>query len=251
MIVVSEGSHLLLVTQNDHARLAAEIVELWRADGLPGHPRRADLLFAVREHDNGWRETDSAPHCDVERGRPHDFLTLPREERIELWERGVSRYAGERPYAALLITHHARQLHQGRRGQEEWKSFLERLDERERELLEAAGASEEEVGADYCWLDVADQLSLVACNRWREPFERRGIRGRLEGDTALDILDVLDVPDVLRLDPFPLAGATTFRIPCRAIPDRRYRGDADLGGEMAAARWTERALKVAPFSSAP
>jgi hypothetical protein len=46
------------------------------------------------------------------------------------------------------------------------------------------------------------------------------------------------------LDPFPLAGATTFRVPCRRIPRRVYRGDADLGGELVSARWEELSLKV-------
>ena len=66
---------LLVVSQNDHAHFAAELLALWRADGLPDHPRRRRLLFAAREHDNGWRETDSAPFCDREKGRPHDFMS--------------------------------------------------------------------------------------------------------------------------------------------------------------------------------
>jgi hypothetical protein len=94
------------------------------------------------------------------------------------------------------------------------------------------------VEADYRWLDLTDLISLAVCNRWSEPFERYGFRGQLQGDT-------------LHLNPFPLAGATAFRIPCRRIPDRAYRGDADLGGELASARWKELAVRVAPFSSEP
>ncbi len=48
----------------------------------------------------------------------------------------------------------------------------------------------------------------------------------------------------IALDPFPLAGATTFRVPCRRIPVRAYRGDADLGGELATARWEEMTVRV-------
>ena len=70
MIVVPEGATLLLVTQPDHAHLSGELLSLWRAGGLPENPRRADLLFAAREHDNGWREADAAPRWDAARGRP-------------------------------------------------------------------------------------------------------------------------------------------------------------------------------------
>lgn len=235
MIVAAEGYQYLMITQPDHARFSAELLSLWRP--LADHPRREELLFATREHDNGWRETDAAPHCDPERGRPHDFLSLPREERIELWQRGTARFAGEHPWSALLITRHAVRLHQERSG-EEWEGFREYLDELYRNLLEATGASQEQVDEDYTWLDLADLISLGVCNRWSEPFGRYGFRGHFRDGT-------------LHLDPFPLAGATGFRIPCRRIPVRAYRGDADLGGELAAARWEELPVRVAPFSSEP
>ena len=233
MIVVTEQDTWLFITQPDHAAFAAELMSLWRAEGVPEHPRRAALLFAVREHDNGWREADAAPRWNPERRQPHDFLTMPREARIEIWERGVSRFAGEHPEAALLITRHARRLHRDRRGQEVWDGLLETLDELELGLIEATGSTEEEIAADDRLLDRADLLSLAACNGWTDPFERHGVRARLRDGT-------------LGLDPFPLAGATTFRIPCRRIPVRDYGGDAALGGELVAARWGEMKVRVGP-----
>lgn len=235
MIVVTEQDTWLFITQPDHAAFAAELLSLWRADGVPDHARRSDLLFAVREHDNGWREADAAPRWDSERRRPHDFLTMPREARIEVWERGVSRFAGERPYAALLITRHARRLHRDRRGDEAWAGLLETLDELEQGLAEATGAPEEEIAADDRLVDLADTLSLGACSRWPDLFERHGVRARLRDG-------------LLGLDPFPLAGTTTFRIPCRRIAVRDYGGDAALGGELVAARWGELTVRVSPLA---
>src|SRR5438270_3934775 len=193
MIVVPEGPALLLVTQPDHAHLAGELLSLWRAGGLPEHPRREDLLFAAREHDNGWREADAAPRWDAGRGRPHDFTSLPQAERIEIWERGVCRFAAERPYASLLIARHALNLFQGRRGEEGWGPFLDFLADFERSLLEETGTAREELEADYRWIDLADLISLQACRRTRERIERYGTGIDLSGDTV-------------GLDPFPLAG---------------------------------------------
>lgn len=234
MIVVTEQDTWLFITQPDHAAFAAELLSLWLLEGLPDHPRRSELLFAVREHDNGWREADAAPRWDSERRRPHDFLTLPREPRIEIWERGVSRFAGEHPYAALLITRHARRLLGERRGDPAWDGLLETLDELESGLAEETGATEKQIAADDRLVDRADLLSLVVCNGWTEPFERHGFRGQLQEGT-------------LRLDPFPLAGATTFRIPCRRVPARDYGREALLGVELVTARWGEMAVRVAPF----
>lgn len=230
-----------MITQADHAHLAGELLSLWRADGLPDHPRRSDLVFAAREHDNGWRESDSAPRVDPATGCPQDFLTLPDGPRIEAWRRGVERYAlpePSRPYAALLICRHAEALHAGRRGEPRWdEELFEPLDELVGELLEETGVAPEALAADYGFVALTDRISLAACREEPEPFEGVGPRGRFGGHFA---------DGTLFLTPFPLAGATTFRVRCREIPDRSYGDSVDLVGELATARWGEVRVRVAP-----
>lgn len=233
MIVTRTDTGLRLVTQTDHARVAAEFLSLWRDGGLPEHPRRAALLFAVREHDNGWRETDSAPRVNRLTGGPHDFLDLPDELRRELWDRATRRFASDQPAAAPLITRHALGIHHDRRGDEPWSAFFATLDERLAEQLEAAGVEAARLEADYSWLRLADSLSLRACGALGDTFESAGIRSSRSGTE-------------LALDPFPLAGATTFAVPCRHIPDRRYDSDTDLAVELATARWTEFEVRLTP-----
>ena len=233
MIVAAEPPDLVLVTQPDHAHFAAELLALWRAHDLPAHPRRDDLLFAAREHDNGWREADAAPSVDPESGRTRDFLSYPFPARREIWMRGIRRYAGERPYVAALIAEHALQVHRDRGIGRGWREFLQEVEDQKNELLEAAGAEPGTLASDYPFLQLADTASLAACAGWTEPFTVQGVRGAA-------------APGELGLSPFPLAGATTFRVACRRIPDRRYRGDAELAGILAAARWERRAIRVVP-----
>ncbi len=240
MIVAPAAGRLLIVTQNDHAHFAGELLSLWRAGGLPDHPRRRELLFAAREHDNGWREIDSAPSCDPN-GRPIDFTAVSREVRWRVWRLGTRRYLEREPWAALLIVRHARHLHRAHRSDPAWAEVLEEWRELESELMESAGASEAEVAEDYRWIELTDLLSLAACNRWTQLLEAHGFRAQLH-DAGGDDGMAAD----LHLDPFPLAGATTFRVACRRIPDRRYRGDADLGTELATARWRQLAVRVVP-----
>ena len=52
--------------------------------------------------------------------------------------------------------------------------------------------------------------------------------------------------DRLLLDPFPLAGSTTFEISCRHIPQRDYRSDTDLAMELATARWEKTSVRLLP-----
>lgn len=241
MIVFDEGETYRFVTQPDHARFSGELVSLWREHGLPDHPRRDDLLFAVREHDNGWREADAAPSWNHAAGRPHDFLSIEDEVKLEVWRRGTARFAAERPYAALLITLHGLAL--AAWYGEPAAGLAAELEERADELAEAAGAAREEAAADYPFLGFADAASLAVCRRAGDPFEREApeaagggvLRGWFEADT-----------ETLYLDPFPLAGATRFTIPARHVAKRLYAGDADLGGALAAARWGEMAVRVSP-----
>lgn len=233
MIITPRGDKLRLVTQNDHAHFAAEILSLWVTDGLPEHPRRPELLFAAREHDNGWRETDSAPFCDKATGRPHDFMSLPRDERWRIWRRGPRRYARREPYAALLITRHARALHDDRRDEPEWADIFALWRQLEEELMEETETREADLAADYRWIDLTDLFSLAVCAGWTHTVERYGFR-----------MEVRD--GSLVVDPFPWAGSTTFRVQCREIPDRKYTSDTDVAMELAMARWGEVEVRVTP-----
>ena len=239
MIVAVADDRLLVITQNDHAHFASELLSLWRTDGLPEHPRRRELLFAAREHDNGWREADAAPICRAT-GQPHDFMTVPRELRWEIWHRGTARFVTSEPYAALLILRHALHLHRSHRGDEAWDDVLQAWQRIESQLLEQHAFDPAAVELDYRWIDLSDELSLAACNRWTDPLVAHGIRAELR--TAND--SILE-GNTLFLDPFPLAGTTTLKIACRLIPDRAYDGDVDLGTELAAARWRQCAVRVA------
>jgi hypothetical protein len=235
MIVTSsknDASELLVITQNDHAHFAAELLSLWRRDHLPDHPRRRELLLAAREHDNGWRETDSAPSYNPKNGLPYDFLSLPNSRRLELWHRGTRRLRHREPWVCALIVQHALCLHRENTD----LGFPELLAEWRELRLELLKETELELGdleLDYRWIDLSDHLSLALSSRWKKSFYQGGYHVDVDGST-------------LFLNPFPLAGATTFRIPCRNIPNRPYRSDTDLGMELATARWSETSVRLLP-----
>ncbi len=247
MIVAPVNDQLMIVTQNDHAHFASELLSVWRKNGLAEHPRRRELLFAAREHDNGWREIDSAPTYRPKDRRPHDFMSVHRELRWEIWQRGTARFADTEPYATLLIIRHAIHLHRTHESDPDWQEIFTEWQEQEKSLLETTGIDGTTLDADYPWIDLADRLSLAVCNRWTDAFEANGIRAVLRIDPNRDTL----ADTTLILDPFPLAGATTLRLACRRIPDRPYSGDTDLGTELAIARWQHSAVRVAPPDPTP
>jgi len=232
MIVLEEDDSLVLITQGDHAHLAAEMLSLCRFPELTAHPRRQRLLAAAREHDNGWRESDAAPWLDAASGLPHSYLTLPEAERQRLWTRACTRFRDTDPYVALLITQHALTLHLERTDRQEWADWLAETERLRDELLDQAAYEPARLAADYALLRLADLCSLAACSGLPESFEHYGVRGRSNVGT-------------LYLEPLPLAGSTTFRIACRRIPRKGYSTATELGVELASARWQQRTVRVA------
>jgi hypothetical protein len=254
MIVAEAGADWRLVTQNDHAAFAAELLGAWRS--LARAPWRDLLLRATRLHDNGWRETDSAPRIDP-RGAPQSFLSVPAAERHRLWERGMDRYRATDPACALLIVEHALWLH---RDGGELTALLAAARSRREELLADVPQGANLLAALYPWLRLADDLSLRSCwgRRGRftihDPDGGASVRGSLaprsDPDEALDHGRASSTSWNLSLDPFPLAGATTFSVRCRWIARRPYRDDTDLGTTLAVAHWGALSVQVGPMPGA-
>ncbi len=231
MIVLRRGASLVLVTQSDHAHLAAELLSLRQIDGFPAHPRREDILFAAREHDNGWREADAVPRLD-EAGLPLDFRQAALPLRQEVWERGIERHTSMRPYAARLIAEHALALHQDRAGPD-WELFRQRLAGLRDELDATLGEDAKSAPEDYRYLAWADAAALAAVGVWPE-FDLGLGRGQLRA------------PD-LHLDPFPFVGVTTFPLACRELPDRRFGSLLELASTLVESRWSELRLRARPW----
>ena len=80
MIIQRRGTELLLIRQEDHAALAAEIMSGWQADGLPDATRREAILTAAREHDEIGQRLRTQPRHHRTAGRQVlDAMTGPFE----------------------------------------------------------------------------------------------------------------------------------------------------------------------------
>jgi len=243
MIVSLVNDAWRVVRQADHARLAGEMVGLLRLPALVDHPRRDDVLRAVREHDSGWWEEDAAPRLDPSTGRPLDFRSLDRGVRREAWRRGVERLAPERPYAAALVAGHFLRVGAGE-DDDGAAPFREALTARRDELLEIAGETLEAARADDRWLALGDGLALAAASGdpvfVARPFDL-GPSGNLRAS-----VEVAEGAVELRLDPFPLAGATRFELPERRLPSGIFGSDVELGLALAGGPTERRAVRLLP-----
>jgi hypothetical protein len=165
MIVRPAAAALHLITQPDHAALSRRIMERWVP--LADHSRRASVLLAIGEHDNGWREPDGAPALD-RTGRVVDFVNIPVEVRQGVWPRGVARLAFD-PWAAALVAQHAITVYSRFRPDAEWATFFERMAGTRNEFVDASRLPFEALLDDYTFVRLGDLLSLTFCTGWTEP----------------------------------------------------------------------------------
>jgi len=220
VIVRQTSDTFQLITQPDHAALAAAIMD--HSVALAAHPRRASVLLAVAEHDNGWSEPDAAPLIDPATGVPLDFISAPNVVRQGVWPRGVARLAGN-PWAAALVAQHAIVIFNRYRSDPAWTQFFVEMETMRRELVQASELLLPELLADYWFLGLGDLISLTFCNGWTDvqEFDRWSVR--LTGS------QVSVWPTLFEGAAIPIA------IQVREVRRRVFRSDAELRDELATA----------------
>jgi hypothetical protein len=224
VIIRPDGDSLLFITQPDHAQLAAHAIEHWQEDGFPVHPSRDDILFAAREHDNGWIEEDSSTHVGAS-GAPLDFVSVPVEVKHRIWPRAAARIAGRSPYAAALIAQHALAVYSSTRTDPAWQGFFDEMTRIRDTYMARTQTDLETLARDYLFVNAADRISLAFCTGWQQPLHSHGRQIILADRNTVEI------------SPDPFSGARVpLRVPARRLSQRRFDTSAAL----------KRALDAAP-----
>jgi len=117
MLKIRVDDQIWLIRQPDHAALSGYLMAHWGAGEFarPGYyadfpdPERlrAETVFSIAEHDNGWWEWEADPDIDPGDGLPLHLTRMPLDKGLERWRLGVPRFEKEHPYTALLISFHA------------------------------------------------------------------------------------------------------------------------------------------------
>jgi hypothetical protein len=111
MILQEQGDQLILIRQTDHAVLSGFFA---RALGnkVFGRPEPFEsICLAAAEHDNGWQEWELLPQIDPKTFTPYNFMSIPTDEHIALYQRGIERVVRADRYAGLLVSMHCAGLY--------------------------------------------------------------------------------------------------------------------------------------------
>lgn len=222
MIVRRGVAALELITQPDHAHLARKVIAACGA--LTSHPRRASILKAVGEHDNGWTEEDASPAVDPQTGDVYDFIHAPAVVRQRVWPRAVLRLSAD-AWAAALVAQHALTAYDRFRQDPDWSVFFDAMTAQRNDMVRRATGHLDDLLDDYVFVRLGDLISLTFClgSAGEQRFADYIIMPRGAGRIAVD--------------PDPFDGRTvTLEVSGREIPSRAYASDGDLRAELGRAR---------------
>jgi hypothetical protein len=227
MIVCDLGDRWQIVMQTDHADLSGEFARKW----TERTERSESLQVAAERHDDGWAVWEQAPMCDVESGKPLNFLDVGVPAHLAFYRAGIAAITEQDPYAGLLVSMHGAGIYRGRYGlqpelrltfagdvREQVDAFVAEqegtFETREREL----GVSEEERHHDYALLQVYDRLSLLFCmnDALAPPAGELGsYRFEPDGEGAIT------------MSPFPFDGSEQqFSLLRRRVPHKAWSDNA-------------------------
>ncbi len=119
MLKTRRNDTVWLVTQPDHAEVSGYLAAHWGNDDFaqPGYyaksgdPERlrAETVFGIAEHDNGWWEWEADPVLSEADGLPLGLSELLQDTLagMDRWRLCIPRFSQNHPYASLLISFHA------------------------------------------------------------------------------------------------------------------------------------------------
>jgi hypothetical protein len=111
MIIQEQGDQLILIRQTDHAMLAGFFARAMGNKFFSRPEPFESFCLAAAEHDNGWNEWELLPQIDSKTFSPYNFMSIPTEEHIALYQRGIERVVRADRYAGLLVSMHCAGLY--------------------------------------------------------------------------------------------------------------------------------------------
>jgi hypothetical protein len=259
LIIREQGDQLLVIRQTDHAFLAGFFAREWGNTEFPRPEPFGSFCLAVAEHDNGWSEWELMPTLDGKTRMPNTFMSVPTEEHILLYQRGIERLVKVDHYAALLVSMHCAGLYDRARATIPGYSakyvkssettlvtdFVQRLRLQQLRLkvdLRANPATknlvvEETLKANFERLEALDRLSLHLC---LNPQENSVIEAVPKDDSGNEVdLDLRNEGgNVLTLAPYPFRREMLeVSIMARRIPKRVYVDDIDFQKTLSQAQF--------------
>jgi hypothetical protein len=217
---LADGS-LILITQNDHAKLSGLFAARWGGNGFEPLHLAESVTRAAMFHDCGWSRYETAPIYDATTKTTPGFTQVPLDGvQLEAFQNALDWMTSIDPYSGLLISRHRTGLWRGRYGAvQQPKPAPRRAQSASVESFVALNEGRQEAAlaeldrnvfaVNYQLLQIFDLLSLYLCTA--EPTDERFefVPSSYSGDGTNGVSMGLKPIDsrTINLDPFPFTGS--------------------------------------------
>jgi len=260
MVCPYNESHVLLILQIDHSRIAGLLAAHWGNEEFAKPSPYASMVLAAQEHDSGWWDWEIKPTVNHE-GYPSDYIGsikhLGQGVWLNLYRHGIERLAAQDSYAAYQVSMHGEGLltrgmgllpsmpdYTGDAAVQEFIAEQRKLRaalladlRKEASLQEATG--DPQLWTNFKLMEVFDQFAQFVCNRY--PFNSQA-RKNGPTNTLADVpvpvspgkpdvtltVDVQNESDAI-VRPFPFdVSPLNLSFEGRLVPNRRYANQEDF-----------------------
>jgi len=258
-MILQQDDPMVVIRQTDHAFLAGFFAREWGNETFTRPEPFASFCLAAAEHDNGWQVWELAPGVDPKTFTPYSFMTVPTEEHVALYQRGIERAVKADLYAGLLVAAHCTGLYDRAKAtmpgysakyvktqeQHQANDFVQRLRLQQLRLkvdlrnnpATKPFTEEKLIKANSQRLDALDRLSLFFCLGSADETIIEGVPVNDEG-AEVDWEIRKAGKNEFTLAPYPFRREPLeFAILARRIPKRRYTEDAELQKVVTAASY--------------
>jgi Protein of unknown function (DUF3891) len=256
-LILQQTDPLIVIRQTDHAFLSGFFAREWGNENFSRPEPFNSFCLAASEHDNGWQEWELAPGVDPKTFSLYSFMTIPTEEHIFLYQRGIDRILKVDLYAGLLVVSHCMGLYDRARAtipgfsakyvksqeQHVANDFVQRLRLQQLRLkvdlrndpATKPFTDEKLIKANVQRLEALDRLSLYFCLGAAEDASIEGVPANDDGkEVDWEVRPV--GKSQFTVNPYPFRrDPLDFAILARRIPKRRYIDEGDLHAVLAAA----------------
>lgn len=256
-MILQQSDPIIVIRQTDHAYLSGFFAREWGNEVFTRPEPFPSFCLAAAEHDNGWNEWELAPGVDPKTLFPYSFMTVPTDEHIFLYQRGIDRMVKADLYAGLLVVSHCIGLYDRARAtipgysakyvksheQHVANDFVQRLRLQQLRLkvdlrnnpATKPFTDEKLIKANVQRLEALDRLSLYFCMGSAEDSSIESVPVNDNGqEVDLEIRPAGQ--SQFTISPYPFRrDPLEFAILARRIPKRRYVEDMELQSVLAAA----------------
>ncbi|HEV8725202.1 MAG TPA: DUF3891 family protein [Candidatus Binatia bacterium] len=264
MVCPYNESHVLLVLQIDHSRIAGLLAAHWGNAEFANPSPYASMVLAAQEHDSGWWDWEIKPTVN-EQGYPSDYIGsikhLGQDVWLNLYRHGIERLALRDLYSAYYVSMHGEGLLTRGMGllpsmpdytgdpavqqfiaeQKTWRDGCLQGLKKDPALHEVT--SDTHLWTNFKLMEVFDQFAQFICNRY--PFNsqarKNGPTNKLAnvpvplGPGKPDVTLTVDVQNETEaiVRPFPFdVSPLMVSFEGRLVPNRRYSNQDEFLGDF-------------------